>query len=160
MHPGAWVNSVERPAETGILYYSEKLERLERTQEQGGVSPSNPAEVIALLERYSANGAPETIHIADFRMEDEVNAILDTEDGFDNASLQVKLSDFFENETPLTNIDRFVCWKLGDLDLLTRIERSSYMGESIRFDFQNNEIRYGDDDSKAIPILELDGKVT
>jgi hypothetical protein len=135
-------------------------ERLERTQEQEGLSPSNPAEVIAALERYSANGAPENIQIADFQMNDEVNAILATDDGFDNASLQVKLSDFFEDETPLTNIDRFVCWKLGDLDALTRIERSSYMGESIRFDFQNNEIKYGDGNSESISILELNGKVT
>lgn len=135
-------------------------ERLERTQEQEGLSPSNPAEVIAALERYSANGAPETVQVADFQIDDEVNAILSTDEGFDNASLQVKLSDFFEDETPLTNIDRFVCWKLGDLDALTRIERSSYMGESIRFDFQNNEIKYGDGDPKSIPILELDGKVT
>jgi hypothetical protein len=135
-------------------------ERLERTQEQEGLSPSNPAEVIAALERYSANGAPENIQIADFQMDDEVNAILATDDGFDNASLQVKLSDFFEDETPLTNIDRFVCWKLGDLDALTRIERSSYMGESIRFDFQNNEIKYGDGDSESISILELNSKVT
>jgi hypothetical protein len=135
-------------------------ERLERTQEQEGLSPSNPAEVIAALERYSANGAPETVQIADFQMDDEVNAILNTDDGFDNASLQVKLSDFFEDETPLTNIDRFVCWKLGDLDALTRIERSSYMGESIRFDFQNNEIKYGDEDPKTIPVLELAEKVS
>jgi hypothetical protein len=135
-------------------------ERLERTQEQEGLSPSNPAEVIAALERYSANGAPETVQIADFQMDDEVNAILDTDDGFDNASLQVKLSDFFEDETPLTNIDRFVCWKLGDLDALTRIERSSYMGESIRFNFQNNEIKYGDEDPKTIPVLELAEKVS
>jgi len=135
-------------------------ERLERTQKQEGLSPSNPAEVIALLERYSANGAPETLKIADFQMDDEINAILKTDDGFDNASLQVKLSDFFEDESPLTNIDRFVCWKLGDRDALTRIERSSYMGESIRFDFQNNEIQYGDGESKTIPVLELDDKVT
>ena len=135
-------------------------DRLERTQEQEGLSPSNPAEVIAALERYSANGANKKIHIADFQMNDEVNAILVTDAGFDNASLQVKLSDFFEDETPLTNIDRFVCWKLGDLDALTRIERSSYMNESIRFDFQNNEIQYGDNDPKTIPVLELDGKVS
>jgi len=135
-------------------------ERLERTQDQDGLSPSNPAEVIALLERYSANGAPEKIHIADFQMDEDVNAILETEDGFDNASLQVKLSDFFEDETPLTNIDRFVCWRLGDLDALTQIERSSYMGKSIRFDFQNNEIQHGEDSLKTIPVLELDGKIT
>ncbi|QGX96308.1 ATP-binding protein [Haloplanus rallus] len=135
-------------------------ERLERTQEQEGLSPSNPAEVIAALERYSANGAPESIHIADFQMDDEVNAILATDDGFDNASLQVKLSDFFEDETPLTNIDRFVCWKLGDLDALKRIERSSYMGESIRFDFQKNQIQYGDENPKTIPVVELDNKIT
>jgi len=135
-------------------------ERLERTQEQESLSPSNPAEVIAALERYSANGAPENVQIADFQIDDEVNAILATDDGFDSASLQVKLSDFFEDETPLTNIDRFVCWKLGDLDALTRIERSSYMGEAIRFDFQNNEIQYGDDDPRTIPVLELDGKIT
>jgi len=134
-------------------------ERLERTQEQEGLSPSNPAEIIALLERYNANGAPETIQIADFQMDDEINAILDTDDGFVNASLQVKLSDFFEDETPLTNIDRLVCWKLGDRDALKRIERSSYMGEFIRFDFQNNKIQYGDGDPKTIPVLELADKV-
>lgn len=134
-------------------------ERLERTQKQEGFSPSNPAEVIAALERYSANGAPESVQIADFQMDDEVNAILTTGDGFDNASLQVKLSDFFGEESPLSNIDRFVCWKLGDLDALTRIERSSYMGEKIRFDFQNSEIQYGTANPKTIPILELDDKV-
>jgi hypothetical protein len=135
-------------------------ERLERTQQQDGLSPSNPAEVVALLERYSANGSPENIQIADFQMNDDVNAILSTDDGFANASLQVKLSDFFQDESPLTNIDQFVCWKWGDLDALTQIERSSYMGESIRFDFQNGDIHYGDGDAKTIPVLELDGKVS
>jgi len=135
-------------------------ERLAKTKDQGGLSPSNPAEVIAALERYSANGSPETVEIADFRIDDEVNAILDTDEGYRSAALQVKLSDFFEDETPLTHIDRFICWKLGDLDALTRIERSSYMDESIRFDFQENVIRYGDSDPKEIPILELNGKVS
>jgi len=134
-------------------------ERLARTQELGGLSPSNPAEVIAALERYSANGSPETVEIADFRIDEEVNAIVDTDEGYKNAALQVKLSDFFETETPLTNIDRFVCWKLGDRDALTRIERSSYLGEPIRFDFQNNVIQYGKGDPKTIPVLELDGKI-
>jgi hypothetical protein len=135
-------------------------ERRKRTEEQGGLSPSNSAEVIAMLERYSANGAPETVKIADFEMDDEVNAILDTENGLENASLQVKLSDFFEDESPLTHIDRFVCWKLGDLDALSQIERSSYMGETIRFDFRNNEVRYGDDSPRLIPVLELAEKVS
>ena len=134
-------------------------DRLQRTKKQDGLSPSNSAEVIAALERYNANGAPKNIQIADFRMNDEVNAILDTEDGFSNAALKVKLSNFFEEEAPLTHIDRFVCWKLGDLDALTRIERSPYMGESIRFDFQNREVQYGDDNPKTIPVLELSEKV-
>ncbi|AGN01166.1 hypothetical protein L593_06085 [Salinarchaeum sp. Harcht-Bsk1] len=135
-------------------------ERLERTRGADGLSPSNPAEVIALLERYSANGAPESLQIADFQMNDEVNAILDTANGYEHASVQVKLSDFFEEETPLSNIDRFVCWKLGDLDALTRIERTSYLGEPIRFDFQKGEIQYGSEEPELIPVLELDGKVT
>jgi hypothetical protein len=29
------------------------------------------------------------------------------------------------------------------------------MGESIRFDFQNNVIEYGDEDPKIVPVLEL-----
>jgi hypothetical protein len=134
-------------------------ERLQRTKDQGGLSPSNPAEVIAALERYSANGSPETVEIADFRMDEEVNAIVNTDDGYKNAALQAKLSDFFEDETPLTHIDRFICWKLGDLDALTKIERASYLGEPIRFDFSNKEVTYGDSDAKTIPILELADKV-
>ncbi|QCC49916.1 ATP-binding protein [Halapricum salinum] len=134
-------------------------ERLQHTKDQGGLSPSNPAEVIAALERYSANGSPETLEIADFRLDEEVNAIVDTDEGYKNAALQVKLSDFFENETPLTHIDRFICWKLGDLDALTKIERSSYLGKPIRFDFSNNEVTYGDENKKTIPVLELADKV-
>lgn len=135
-------------------------ERRQRTEEQGGLFPSNSAEVIAMLERYSANGAPETIKIADFQMNDEVNAILDTEGELENASLQVKLSDFFEDETPLTHIDRFVCWKLGDLDSLSQVERSSYMGKPIGFDFHEKEIRYGGENPRTIPVLELAEKVS
>ena len=138
---------------------SSLAERRQRTEEQGGLSPTNPAEVIAALERYSANGAPESVRIADFQMDDEVNAILETEDGFVNAALQVRLSDFFEDGAPLTHIDRFVCWKLGDLDALTRIERSNYMDEPIRFDFQNKVISYREENPKTIPILELSEKV-
>lgn len=134
-------------------------ERLQRTKDQGGLSPSNPAEVIAALERYSANGSPETIEIADFRLDEEVNAIVNTDEGYKNAALQAKLSDFFKDETPLTHIDRFICWKLGDLDALTKIERASYLGEPIRFDFSNNEVVYGDEDKKTIPVLELADKV-
>lgn len=130
-------------------------ERLQRTEDQDGLSPSNPSEVIAALERYNANGAPETVRIADFQIGNDVNAIIETDNGFNNAVLVVKLSDFFEEESPLTYIDRFVCWKLGDLDALTKVERSSYMGKSIRFNFQNNEIRYGDENPKTIPVLEL-----
>lgn len=134
-------------------------ERLKHTKDQGGLSPSNPAEVIAALERYSANGSPETLEIADFRLDEEVNAIVDTDEGYKNAALQAKLSDFFENETPLTHIDRFICWKLGDLDALTKIERTSYLGKPIRFDFSNNEVTYGDENKKTIPVLELADKV-
>lgn len=135
-------------------------ERLQRTKDEGGLSPSNPAEVIAALERYSANGAPETVRIADFQMDDEVNAILETDNGFENAALHVKLSDFFEEEAALSHIDRLICWKLGDLDALTKIERSSYLGEPIRFDFQNKEIQYGEDKKRTISILELADSVS
>jgi hypothetical protein len=134
--------------------------RLQRTKDEGGLSPSNPAEVIAALERYSANGAPETVRIADFEMDDEVNTILETDNGFENAALHVKLSDFFEEEAALSHLDRLICWKLGDLDALTKIERSSYLGEPIRFDFQNQEIQYGEDTKRTIPILELDDSVS
>lgn len=134
-------------------------ERLERTAQQEGLSPSNPAEVVAALERYNANGSPGTVRIADFQSNDDVNAIVETDDGFDSASLQVKLSDFFEEDTALTHIDRFICWKIGDRDALTKIERSSYLGEQIRFDFRNNEIQYGDRESRTIPVLELADKV-
>ena len=134
-------------------------ERLTKTKEQDGLSPSNPAEVIAALERYSANGAPETIQIADFQMDNDINTIVGTDNGFENAALEVKLSDFFEDETALTHIDRFICWKLGDRDALTKIERSSYFGQSIRFDFRDNKIRYGDEDPETIPVLELANKV-
>ena len=135
-------------------------DRLVKTKEQGGLSPSNPAEVIAALERYSTNGSPETVGIADFRMDEEVNAIINTDDGYKNAALHAKLSDFFEDETPLTHIDRFICWKLGDLDALTKIERASYLGEPIRFDFSNNEVTYGDKDAKTIPVLKLSDKLS
>jgi hypothetical protein len=135
-------------------------ERLQRTRDEGGLSPSNPAEVIAALERYSANGAPETVRIADFQMDDEVNAILETDNGFENAALHVRLSDFFEEEAALSHIDRLICWKLGDLDALTKIERSSYLGEPIRFDFQSKEVQYGGDTKRTIPILELADSVS
>jgi hypothetical protein len=92
-------------------------------------------------------------------LDEEVNAIVDTDEGYKNAALQAKLSDFFENETPLTHIDRFICWKLGDLDALTKIERTSYLGKPIRFDFSNNEVTYGDENKKTIPVLELADKV-
>ncbi|MCU4751943.1 ATP-binding protein [Halobacteria archaeon AArc-curdl1] len=135
-------------------------DRRERAEEQGGLSPSNSAEVVAMLERYSANGAPESFKIADFQLNDEVNTILETENGFDNASIEVKLSDFFKDEPPLTHIDRFVCWKLGDIDALSQLERTPYMDETIRFDFSDNEIKYGEDDPRTIPILELSSKIS
>lgn len=134
-------------------------ERLSKAKEQDGLSPSNPAEVIAALERYSANGSPETIQIADFQMDEEINAIVNTDEGYQNAALRVRLSDFFNDETPLTHIDQFICWKLGDIDALTKIERESYLKKPIRFDFSNNTVTYGEGDGRTIPILELADKV-
>ncbi|WP_224450550.1 hypothetical protein [Haloprofundus salilacus] len=93
-------------------------------------------------------------------MDDEVNAILETDNGFEKAALHVKLSDFFEEEAALSHIDRLICWKLGDLDVLTKIERSSYLGEPIQFDFQNKEIQHGKDTKRTIPILELADSVS
>lgn len=135
-------------------------ERLQRFEEGNGFTPSNSAEVVAALERYSANGAPETVRIADFRMNDDVNAIVETDNGYDKATLLVKLSDFFEEKTPISNIDRFICWKIGDRDALSRVERSSYYGEPIRFDLRNGQVRYGENKDQTIPILQLDEKLS
>lgn len=133
-------------------------ERLQRMEEQGGLSPSNPAEVIAALERYSSNGAVEPVRIADFQAGEEINAIVEANGSFENAALKVKLSDYFQEEAALTYIDRIICWKLGDIDALRRVERSSYIGEPIEFDFEGKEIRYGDP-QRSIPILELFDKL-
>lgn len=84
-------------------------ERLQRTKDHDGLSPSNPAEVIAALERYSANGATETVRITDIQMDDGANATLETDNGFENAALHVNLSDFFEEEAALSHIDRLTC---------------------------------------------------
>lgn len=134
--------------------------RRQRMQERDGFEPSNPAEVIAALERYSANSAPVELQLADFQPNEDVNAILRTESGYENAALEVKLSDFFEEETALAHIDRLICWELGDLDALTQIERSPYLGDSIRFDFQDDLVQYGDDYTKEIPVLELADKLS
>lgn len=132
-------------------------QRLERLKEENGFSPSNPPEVIAALERWSANGAPETVRIADFELDEEVNAIIETDDGFENGAITVKLSEFFEKEASLEYLNRIICWSLGDLDELTRIERSPYLGERIRFDFEEPSVQYGEE--RVIPIIELSQKL-
>ena len=51
-----------------------------------------------------------------------------------------------------------ITWWNRRITKLNQVNGITYIGESIRFDFQNNEIQYGDEGPKKIPVLELDGK--
>lgn len=130
-------------------------DRQQKIQQRDGLNPKNPVEVVALLERYSANGAATPITLEDFQSDEPINAIVKVGKDFETAAIEAKLSDFFEEENEPTHIDRFICWKVGDIDLLREIEREGHLGHEIAFDFENAEVHYLDSAEDPIPILEL-----
>lgn len=125
-------------------------ERKERVSERNQFVPTNPSEVTIALERSNAAGAHPQIRIEDFETSAEIDAILNTDQGLQNAVIHTELTDHFEQEQPLDNLDMIVCWSYGDRDELQQIELGGYLDEDISIDLENDVIERGNGDCIAL----------
>lgn len=129
--------------------------RQEAVAERTEFTPSNPAEVIAALER-SNHQAAAPIHIAEFNPSADINSIVESPSGLAPATVTVSLSETFtEVDLPLLNTDAIVCWDYGDPDQLRQLERKGYLGGDINFDFDADELVYRNGDTHEIDIIRV-----
>lgn len=129
--------------------------RQARIEERTAFTPSNPAEVIAVLER-SNHQTLEPIHIADFNPSADINAIVESSAGLSPASISVSMSQTFADKTlPLLNTDAIVCWDYGDPDYLRQLEREGYLGGDIEFNLDANYIVYHNGSRHEIDIVRV-----
>ncbi|WP_224450558.1 ATP-binding protein [Haloprofundus salilacus] len=115
--------------------------------------PSNPPEVIASLAIYNET-ADSDIRVVDYEPGADANAILTVGEKLEAATLVVNLHEIFESELTVSELERIVCWSLGDLDVLCETARKGYFGHSIDF------VTRGDQtslvvDGEEVPIVEL-----
>ncbi|MFB6200145.1 MAG: ATP-binding protein [Candidatus Nanohaloarchaea archaeon] len=122
----------------------------------GNLTPKNAVETVAAVERLNERGKlPQKMSVAEFSPEEEVNSIIQNGNKVFPAALYPKMSSFLEEEKPLKHVEKFICWDKGDVDQLRELERTGYLGDEIKFDLENNQIRYINGSKKEIDILEL-----
>ena len=115
--------------------------------------PDTVPEVLAQLARYSAI-ADREMRILDYEPDANANVILATEDSLEATAVTVKLHEFFEEDRTPFDIERFVCWTLGDLDVLAEVERTGYFGHELSFKTAKAKPHVILDD-REIPVLPL-----
>ena len=111
-------------------------ERHERIEEEG-FAPSTRAEVLLGVERASRQNPGLDLKVEDFDPDAEVHAIVRQSGRLRNAVVYRTLTDLFEEEAPLVNVDLAICWEYGDHTVLREYERAGYFGDSLEFDLAN-----------------------
>ena len=120
--------------------------------------PDTVPEVLAKLARYSAT-ADREMQLLDYEPDADANVILATEETLEAAAVTVKLHEFFEAESTPSDIERFVCWTLGDLDVLAELERTGYFGHELAFKTSGAKPHVVLD-GREIPIVTLQNQLT
>jgi hypothetical protein len=120
------------------LSLSQRRERIEDTQ----FTPRNRAELLLAVQRADRLVDGIDLTVEDFDPEAEVHAIVRQAGRLRNAVLTERLTDLFEEEAPLANVDIALCWEYGDETVLREHERSGYFGGSLEFDLENGALEF------------------
>jgi hypothetical protein len=129
--------------------------RVDSVKSREEFTPSNPVEVIAGLERSNNLARQQRIVVEDFASRDNINSILRTDEGLQQAIVDVTLADVFDENTPLLNVDKIVCWHYGDRDELRELERIGYLGGDIEFNLEEQKVRYQNGSQTDIDVVTV-----
>jgi hypothetical protein len=120
------------------LSLSERRERLEESE----FVPRNRPELLLAVQRTDRLFDGFDLTIEDFEPEAEVHAICRQSGRLRNAVVAERLTDLFEDEAPLANVDLAICWEYGDETVLREHERAGYFGGSLSFDLENGAMEF------------------
>lgn len=129
----------------------DRRERLNK----GDFQAENRAEIVLALERANRRFRSFDISVEDFDPEADIQAILRDNGQLQNAAVHPRLTDLFESETPLDNVDVVVCWESGDLAELREYERHGYFGGEVSFDFEASSFQYRNGNTSHLEFIEV-----
>jgi hypothetical protein len=101
------------------------------------------------VERANREVDGVTLTVEDFDPEAEVHAIVRQSGRLRNAAMAKQLTNLFEEEAPLANIDLAICWEYGDETVLREHERAGYFGGSLEFDLENDALEFDNGEPPA-----------
>lgn len=130
-------------------------ERREAIRDQSGFYPSNQAEVVVGLERSNAANACDPVHVEDFELGADVNAIVRSDGELKSTSVHRRLLDHFEADKPLESIEAIVCWEYGDRDALRQLERSGYHNGDLSIDLLKDKIVYQNGSEQVVDLIQV-----
>ncbi|WP_081909275.1 ATP-binding protein [Haloferax prahovense] len=133
--------------------------RKQEISKRGGFCATNQSEVILGLERSNRLEGHTKITIEDFDLGSEINAIVEQEGRLYASSVHLQLTDHFTEDKPLENVDKLICWEVGDKDKLREIERKGYQKGDVEFDFENNEMAYENVTTRNIEIVVVSSRL-
>ncbi|MFC6720296.1 ATP-binding protein [Halobacteriaceae archaeon SHR40] len=136
------------------------LKKRREKVESDGFTPENTAEVLIGLERADRNNHSLSLSVEDHDPTADVDTIIRQNGRLRNATVNTRLTDLFENDAPLENIDVAICWDLGDPAELKEYERTGYFGGEVELHLSNGGFEYRNGDSQYIDILQVDELLT
>jgi len=117
--------------------------------------PDNRPEVLLALQRAASQNPGLDITVEDFDPETDIHAIVRHNGKLRNTAVHHKLTDHFEEESPLENIELIVCWELGDPTELREQTRAGYAGGSLEVDLDDSSIVYENGYRNFIEVLTV-----
>jgi hypothetical protein len=143
---------LQRRAKTQRRTLTDRREAIEARET---LTPTNRAELLLSLQRTASRDNGFDVTVEDFDPEADVHAILRQGGKLRNAAVHLNVTDHFEEELPLSNVDLLVCWEISDPTELKEYERSGYLGGSVDVDFDRGSLTFEKDSSNYIEILEV-----
>jgi hypothetical protein len=117
-------------------------ERRKAVVDRDQFEPSNRAEVLLGIERASQQQSGFSLTVEDYQPDADIQAIVRQGGKLRNAAIHHRLTDHFENEIPLENIDLIIYWEQGDPTELKELERTGYIGGDIEIEPVEGSITY------------------
>ena len=142
-----WFKNYLQVRKTGEHRRRTKSQRLSLTErrervETNSFAPRNRMEVLLAIERTNRLVRGVDLTVEDFDPEAEIHAIVRQSGRLRNAVVAKELTDLFEEEAPLANVDLVICWEYGDETILREHERAGYFGGTLQFDLDDGAIEF------------------
>jgi hypothetical protein len=131
-------------------------ERRQSIAERDKFEPTNEAEVLLDLERAKHRYPEFSLSVEDYEPSADIQAIVRHNGKLRNAAVHHSLTEHFQEEIPLENVDLIIYWDEGDPTELQELERNGYIGGDIQITPPDGEINYTrGGESSYIELLNL-----